>query len=116
MADQCIVCLEDLDHTPNLDEVDPRSVIAENGHLDGTKSPKPQLNTSDEQQLIAVIQTCQHVLHDTCLKEWTQKANSCPICRTQFNKVEVRGTTIGKLLTSYYPLTNFIKKIANFQF
>lgn len=102
MAEQCIVCLEDLDHAPKLDDADPSpSVIAEE-NLEGTTTAAAQQHnrlqskhsTSD---LIGVIQGCNHVLHDICLKEWIQKANSCPICRTQFNKVEVRETTTGML-------------------
>lgn len=42
-----------------------------------------------EQQLIALIKPCGHVLHDECLRQWSQKANSCPICRHNFNLVEV---------------------------
>ena len=115
MAEQCIVCLEDLDHAPpNLDVADPSLVIAEND-LGGTPTTttaaqqhndaNTQHNTASGQLNIAVIQSCSHVLHDVCLREWTQKANSCPICRTQFNKVEVRETTAGTLCpsTSYLP-------------
>lgn len=102
-AEQCIVCLEDLDHAPRLDDADPSLVIAKND-LEGTaqqhNTNPPQHNGSNGQQLIAVIKTCNHVLHDVCLKEWTQKANSCPICRTQFNKVEVRESTTGELCPS----------------
>ena len=109
-AEQCIVCLEDLDHAPKLDDADPSLVIAKND-LEGTaqqhNTNPPQHNGSSGQQLIAVIKSCNHVLHDVCLKEWTQKANSCPICRTQFNKVEVRESTTGELCpsTSSIPTT-----------
>ncbi|KAK7730853.1 hypothetical protein SLS53_008931 [Cytospora paraplurivora] len=50
---------------------------------------------------IAVIQICGHVLHDSCLKAWSGKANSCPICRQTFHLVEVYNNIGGTLLTTY---------------
>lgn len=95
MADQCIVCLEILD-----------SISAETD----SKAPqlKPEcgqaaLNTFGDDpchghngHLIAVIQTCGHILHDACLQAWIEKANSCPICRSAFHLVEVRDKVGGK--------------------
>jgi len=53
----------------------------------------------DNQQLVALIKPCGHVLHDECLREWSQKANSCPICRQNFNLVEVLDKVGGKYLS-----------------
>lgn len=50
---------------------------------------------------IAVIQVCGHILHDACLREWTGKANSCPICRQAFHLVHVYDKVGGTLLSSY---------------
>jgi hypothetical protein len=88
MADQCIVCLEDLDVVPDPsvhdDLRDAGEVAAPTEDL-----PKPHPGTTAPQQPIALIKPCGHVLHDECLREWSQKANSCPICRHAFNLVEV---------------------------
>lgn len=46
---------------------------------------------------VAQIKPCDHVLHDHCLREWSQKANSCPICRASFNLVLVLDGVGGKL-------------------
>lgn len=45
--------------------------------LDGTDNP------------IAKVIPCHHCYHDMCIKSWSLRANSCPTCRGQFNKVEV---------------------------
>ena len=103
MADQCIVCLESLDYSPP--EID-------------SKSPKPGLESAEVAPttfgndsgseynglVIAVIQTCNHILHDTCLRDWTLKANSCPICRQAFHLVEVYDKVGGKSQTFNLPI------------
>ncbi len=85
MADQCIVCLEDLDAVPDASVHDYHRDVA------ATSAELPILHPSNtnDHLAIAVIKPCNHVLHDECLREWSQKANSCPICRHAFNLVEV---------------------------
>jgi hypothetical protein len=95
MADQCIVCLEELDvHPPPTNHAVTSEVIPKI-NSGGGAATSPHAGKDHEHQQIAVIQTCGHILHDACLREWTQKANSCPICRQQFNLVEVRNTVTG---------------------
>lgn len=101
MADQCIVCLEILDHS-----------TAENDLKSPQIGPKPArvapttLGTDSSAEhnglSIAVIQTCKHILHDDCLRDWTLKANSCPICRRAFHLVEVQDKVGGKTQTCYF--------------
>jgi 4-hydroxy-3-methylbut-2-en-1-yl diphosphate synthase IspG/GcpE len=101
MADQCIVCLDVLDvddPSPSNGDIVESEVIVKNG-LEELAAATAHNNSVDTQQLLAVIQTCGHILHDSCLKEWIQKANSCPICRQQFNLVEVHDRTTGKPIT-----------------
>lgn len=91
MADQCIVCLEDLDVVPD-------AIVH---HLDDAPevagpAPTTYPGKHDNQQPVALIKPCGHVLHDECLREWSQKANSCPICRQTFNLVEVLDKVGGK--------------------
>ena len=131
MADQCIVCLENLDvaspaavaalavavapqgHHPSGNSVVPTrkagcSVAAqwtEDAELvapaaaavvsssSSSNRPNTSIIASPKQHEnhdhVAQIQICGHVLHDSCLREWTEKANSCPICRQIFNLVHV---------------------------
>jgi hypothetical protein len=100
MADQCIVCLEDLDVVPDpSDHNGLREVAAASAELSTLSTPHP--SRTDNQQPIALIKPCGHVLHDECLREWSQKANSCPICRHAFNLVEV----LDKVGGTFFPLS-----------
>ena len=95
MADQCIVCLEDLDAVPDAlihDDLRDAGGVAEPFQELATTHP----GNPDNQLPIALIKPCNHVLHDECLREWSQKANSCPICRQAFNLVEVLDKVGGK--------------------
>ena len=126
MADQCIVCLESLDLQPLavLDHssvsagvaVAASDATAANGStaagtaLPATAAPAKEIaagsataaaaattpNAASDDNSIAEIQICGHVLHDACLREWTGKANSCPICRQTFHLVNVWDRVGGK--------------------
>ncbi|KAK0646233.1 hypothetical protein B0T16DRAFT_390704 [Cercophora newfieldiana] len=133
MADQCIVCLENLDvespaavaalaavvapqdhhHHPSSAlsaENSSRSVAPLQAEAAVPVAPAPSLvgsNSSlaspaqhENHDNVAQIQICGHVLHDSCLREWTEKANSCPICRQTFNLVHVYDKVGGTLLSS----------------
>ncbi|EPE28810.1 FYVE/PHD zinc finger [Glarea lozoyensis ATCC 20868] len=99
MADQCIVCLEDLNAVsePNAHEVSNGKEAAV--PISNTLSKQPAVFSN--QLEIAVIKPCGHCLHDDCLREWTQKANSCPFCRQIFNLVEVLDRVGGTVLSEY---------------
>jgi hypothetical protein len=142
MADQCIVCLDNLDvqaapispqlpppefpintqskPNPTIAEgaVSPSSIHTDDASGDKSTSASTNTNTSasttnsdndttttatasglpriDDDKKIAVIQICGHTLHDSCLREWTGKANSCPICRQAFHLVHVYDKVGGK--------------------
>jgi len=142
MADQCIVCLENLDvqpppppvlapeppllahdlqqqqqqqhaavdaeaagcstsptaHTP-VGPLAPAAVLTIN--LARKPSTPPVSNEDVEDNRVAVIDVCGHTLHDACLREWTGKANSCPICRQAFHLVHVYNHVGGTKLHSY---------------
>ncbi|KAK5654090.1 hypothetical protein OQA88_7521 [Cercophora sp. LCS_1] len=138
MADQCIVCLENLDvespaavaalvaavapldhHHPSKASTSPAessgASAAAQQHPEAVGQVVPaaanSLNTSsasgstlpkhhENHDHIAQIEVCGHVLHDSCLKMWSEKANSCPICRQNFNLVHVYDKVGGKLLSS----------------
>jgi hypothetical protein len=57
----------------------------------------------DEDSKIAEIEVCGHVLHDICLRQWTGKANSCPICRQTFNSVIVYDRVGGESIPALKP-------------
>jgi hypothetical protein len=102
MADQCIVCLEDLDAVPDA------SILRDAG-LSTTEDETTHPGILDNEQKVALIKPCGHVLHDECLREWSQKANSCPICRHTFNLVEVLDKVGGK-----FPLSSHIFWVAQY--
>ncbi|KAK4146273.1 uncharacterized protein C8A04DRAFT_9831 [Dichotomopilus funicola] len=54
----------------------------------------------DNHEDVAKIDVCGHMLHDSCLREWTEKANSCPICRQAFHNVTVYDKIGGKTLST----------------
>ncbi|KAI1149415.1 hypothetical protein F4825DRAFT_464115 [Nemania diffusa] len=139
MADQCIVCLDNLDvqqlspppqPPPPLETLEPphyshgipkasssksRPTTVYDGAMSSSSSHSDDdhvnndnltITTSspgidDNNNKIAVIQVCGHVLHDSCLREWTGKANSCPICRQAFHLVNVYDRVGGTLISSY---------------
>ncbi|KAI1457159.1 hypothetical protein F4805DRAFT_202586 [Annulohypoxylon moriforme] len=116
MADQCIVCLENLDaqsslplsqlHDPPEDGLpQSSSSTADEASANAParlSSKSPQcIHSNGEGGNIAVIQICGHALHDACLREWTEKANSCPICRQAFHLVHVYDKVGGTQLSSY---------------
>lgn len=153
MADQCIVCLENLDSAVPLPQLQ-RQLEEEDDHGGGgpaaagagaaptppaakstttsdvsladlpiavagatltlsangkDKTPETADSTTKKDDAdaddnnIAIIQVCGHILHDSCLKAWTVKANSCPICRQTFHNVQVYDQIGGKLLFSTAP-------------
>ncbi len=115
MADQCIVCLEPLDvevttaatvstasptppagagapAAPQLLKEDHERLAIEDAdalakatHETGSDNEE----THENHEHVAKIEVCGHMLHDACLREWTEKANSCPICRQTFHAVAV---------------------------
>ncbi|KAK1769366.1 hypothetical protein QBC33DRAFT_557412 [Phialemonium atrogriseum] len=114
MADQCIVCLENLDTEPSLTPQLPAAVVdssdpataaetaapAEDSSSSNSDKIAPENNNSNTSD-VACIQVCGHMLHDICLREWSEKANSCPICRQSFHLVHVYDKVGGTLLSSY---------------
>ena len=115
MSDTCIVCLGDLGESasdplepvpvPSLDTSalqDGHVIIDGDGDGDGLKAKSDGLVEEDPGE-IAQLLPCGHILHNNCLKPWVERANSCPICRRNFNMVELsdRIGGISKLFLSY---------------
>ncbi|EPS32893.1 hypothetical protein PDE_07854 [Penicillium oxalicum 114-2] len=101
MSDTCIVCLGDLGESasdplavepvPRLDLHDAADPAA--------KAPVPDDDESSGE--IAQLLPCGHILHNVCLKPWVERANSCPICRRNFNMVELKARPGGPVTSSY---------------
>ncbi|KAL3419163.1 PHD-finger domain-containing protein [Phlyctema vagabunda] len=104
--EQCIICLEELDAVPAIHD-DHLEVEATN-----TDASTAVPSKSDAQQFIAKIKPCDHILHNECLKSWSLKANSCPICRQAFNLVEVLDKVGGTSLSEY--IVEDKKQVAEF--
>ena len=97
MSETCIVCLGDLERAnalphPTLESV--KSEYDEDGGLVPSTYRSPIHPDDPDSEMVAHLLPCGHNLHDECLKPWVERANSCPICRQNFNKVEL-STTIG---------------------
>ena len=80
------------------------------GDLAGLFTPRSPTPTGSRVHLltVALIPVCGHVLHDTCLKEWAERSNSCPICRTTFNMVEVLDKIGGRFPYVSYSTPHFL--------
>lgn len=84
MPDTCIVCLSDLASAAEQSEGD--------GQIEAFAGTAESVQPSAIQQnpnAVAKILPCKHQLHNHCLGPWVRRANSCPMCRTNFNTVEL---------------------------
>jgi hemolysin activation/secretion protein len=111
MADQCIICLEPLEaadevaatpaplasgtqQLPQDQQQQQHQSTAENTNTLSLPKTTTQQNvaTAPDDSTgsnVAKIEACGHLLHDACLREWNDKANSCPICRQVVHTVTV---------------------------
>ncbi|KAN0072858.1 hypothetical protein V8E54_008972 [Elaphomyces granulatus] len=100
MSDTCIVCLGDLGGgvTPS-----PVAAASPRPHRHGEDSPPDLeiLGGDENAGQIAHLLPCGHNLHHNCLKPWVERANSCPICRQNFNMVELSDSPGGPVLSAY---------------
>lgn len=97
MAETCIVCLGDLlTKAPTAQDAileDGAEVTPLNASTDLTLVDDH--HTEVDSQTIARLLPCLHHLHNECLTPWVERANSCPICRQNFNNVELRSSLQG---------------------
>lgn len=56
------------------------------------------LTSGDMFDQIARLVPCNHAMHNSCLAPWVERANSCPICRQNFNRVKLSITLTGKCI------------------
>ncbi|KAI4283595.1 MAG: hypothetical protein L6R35_005120 [Caloplaca aegaea] len=100
MSETCIVCLGDLGKSGNHLDRAPSPAVKLEGALE-TDTKSLDLSAACEDDQIAHLLPCGHDLHNGCLKPWVERANSCPICRQCFNKVELSQLVGGPVISSY---------------
>lgn len=66
-----------------------------------TSANYPCSKDAIDDEIIAHLLPCGHNLHDSCLRPWVERANSCPICRQSFNEVELRTHVDSPAYSSY---------------
>lgn len=98
MSDTCIVCLGDLGEGASEDRIVAEIVPRLGDNADDAtiigRAKQPERDSAEE---IAHLIPCGHNLHNDCLTPWVERANSCPICRQNFNVVELVTKIGGKL-------------------
>ncbi|KAK2591224.1 hypothetical protein QQS21_011089 [Conoideocrella luteorostrata] len=113
--EQCIICLDPLPRPSSSSSTSTStSPLPVNGvHNAATvKAPEapPDSTTavaeavSEETchlDIVASLDGCEHVIHDSCIRSWAQKTNTCPICRTPFHSVRVYNGVDGTAISTY---------------
>ena len=114
MSDCCLICLGELresEDTPpctssqTVPVEQDEALVLEITHSQQNIAPASEQTVDPE--LIACLVPCGHKLHNECLRHWLERANSCPLCRQIFNKVELKAETGGE----YFLTINVIKSI-----
>ena len=97
----CIVCLGDLAALEGQAQEDRHQLDSAQ-----TTSFPITLKTEDDPNTVAHLLPCGHNLHHECLRPWVERANSCPICRANFNMVELSAFIDGMRIL--YLLSKFM--------
>ena len=117
--EQCIICLEPLPHlqlkpsdSPTLLDGTHQGALPQPTTLESTEDAPTTTITapssinveqdSNYHNIIAVLDGCEHIIHDKCIRSWAEKTNSCPICRKIFHTVSVFNGIDGEYHT-YFP-------------
>ncbi|KAF6838698.1 PHD-finger domain-containing protein [Colletotrichum plurivorum] len=117
--DQCIICLESLQPPLSTlsqpDSAAPITPTAIEAPATATATATATTKTvfqridsdieilqpEDQNNLIATLVGCNHIVHDRCIRSWAKNSNTCPICRTPFNEVRLSSELNGPAVDSY---------------
>lgn len=104
-AEICIICLGELS-TGDVASVDPDSTksVEDADDVVVPSRKRRQKSPINHADLIANLRPCNHYLHDECIKQWIDKANSCPICRSAFNVIELSAHLQGNVAYTSNPI------------
>ncbi|WBW74647.1 ubiquitin-protein ligase E3 Asr1 [Schizosaccharomyces osmophilus] len=96
-SEECIICLSELPNC-SLEKWDVSAVPT-------------SLSASPNGVYVATL-PCRHYFHNQCLENWCQVANTCPLCRIEFFKVDIYEYVGGPWLRAY-PVEEKIQAVAN---
>ncbi|EPX73629.1 CTD-binding SR-like protein rA9 [Schizosaccharomyces octosporus yFS286] len=96
-AEECIICLSELPNCP-LENWDNSSV--------------PTTLSASPNGIYVATLPCRHYFHNQCLENWCEVANTCPLCRIEFFKVDVYEYVGGPWLRAY-PVEEKVQTVAN---
>ncbi|KAF9872615.1 hypothetical protein CkaCkLH20_09794 [Colletotrichum karsti] len=102
--DQCIICLESLQ--PPSSQPDGANGAGPTAPSTTKQQVYQRIDSDieilqDENDYIATLVGCNHVVHDRCIRSWAKNSNTCPICRTPFNEVSLSSELNGPAVDSY---------------
>ncbi|KAK1981639.1 hypothetical protein LZ30DRAFT_592269 [Colletotrichum cereale] len=105
--DQCIICLESLQHPSSQPDSANGAGPAASAATTTTQviyrtiDSDIEILEDQESNFIATLVGCNHVVHDQCIRSWAKNSNTCPICRTPFNEVSLSSELNGPPVDSY---------------
>ncbi|KND94760.1 PHD and RING finger domain-containing protein [Tolypocladium ophioglossoides CBS 100239] len=93
--EQCIICLDPL---PRPSPVNGTATEAASSTTAGAEAVGEDSGHLD---IVAALDGCEHIIHDSCIRSWAQKTNTCPICRNPFHTVRVYNGADGTAISTY---------------
>ncbi len=84
--EQCIICLDPL---PRPSPVVDGSAAPDDATLTAAVADAVS-EDNNYLDIVAALDGCEHIIHDSCIRSWAQKTNTCPICREPFHSVHRR--------------------------
>ncbi|ODA79645.1 hypothetical protein RJ55_05239 [Drechmeria coniospora] len=91
--EQCIICLDLLPHPSSANGTASASTTTDVADAVG--------EVANHLDIVAALDGCEHLIHDSCIRAWAQKTNTCPICRNPFHTVKVYNGSDGTPISTY---------------
>ncbi|KAJ6446442.1 PHD and RING finger domain-containingprotein [Purpureocillium lavendulum] len=93
--EQCIICLDPLPRPSLLNGAAPGDATSTAAIAEAVAEDNNYLD------IVAALDGCEHIIHDSCIRSWAQKTNTCPICREPFHTVRVYNGADGTAISTY---------------